>query len=628
MRRAIIGFTLIFSLVFVLDLYPGLRGGGGWQWPLLRPQHITPVLILAGLLLVYVTGAVAIRRAAHAVSWAVLGGVALALAVTSIQGDPFFHVFTRTVSPVQTGASALAVRIMARDGLHATLARWPEVMREALDLNLIHFTTSPPGQPLVHHALAKAFDAVPIAQGISLPLRLYQCADVQVMKYTRGELVSAGVGMLMPLWAALAVIPLYFVLRDLSGSPDVARRGVLWFPLVPSVLLFAPVWNTLYPLLVVLAFALLVRGLMRRRMAGVLLAGGVMSVMTFLNFAALPVLLLFGVFTLGYWYFVARAENDHPAFLWTVRAGVWFGLGLLSVWAVFFAASGVSPLDILRVTFTSHSALVQRNDLEWLLLHPYDVALFMGLPLAALAVWGMVMASRRAAPTALDIAAISTALMIIGVNLVGLVQGENGRILAYYAPFLIIAAARLLERQHVGLLGTQAVMVLVMAATLHTVPLDLNPQQFTPRDDIAALGDALPFIPADARFTSAAYSGAFTLGSYRFVADPSAQAITFEFAWEGQVPTERPYQFEMIARAENEIDGEIAAPPFIWTAQGGSYPPTCWRAGQRVRDTVVLPLPPVSMPVIWDVELRARDARTGDVMQTSAPVVLGPVRYP
>jgi hypothetical protein len=307
MRKVIIGFTLVFLAALALDIYPGLRGGGGWQWALLRPERLTPVLFLGTLLVVYVIGAAVIRRSVPTLIWAAVGGAVLTVAVVGINGDPFFHLFTRTVSPVQTGASALATRIIAQEG--DALQRWTEIMDDALSANLIHFTTSPPGQPLIHQALANIFDSAPaLAQPISMALRPYQCSDLQVMRYTNGEIASAGVGMLMPLWAALAVIPLYFVVRDLSGDAGTARRAVLWFPLVPSVLLFAPTWNTLYPALSVLAFALLVRGLLRRRMVYVLLAGLVMSFTTFLNFAVLPVLLLFGLFTLGYWYFVEKTD--------------------------------------------------------------------------------------------------------------------------------------------------------------------------------------------------------------------------------------------------------------------------------------------------------------------------------
>jgi hypothetical protein len=655
MRRftaAVVTFTLIFLALLAVDAYPGLRGGAGWRWPYALPDTWSPVIALALALACYVGGVMWMRRAAPpdaiALLWAFLGAVVITLAVVGVRGDPGFLLFTRTVSPVQTGASALAVRVMADDGVQWTLERWPAVMREAFDANLIHFTTSPPGQPLIHHAAASVFENAPFSRDVSLALRLYQCSDADVMRYTRGEIISAGMGMLMPIFAALAVFPLYSAARDLTGDRSAARRLAAWWPLIPAVALFAPTWNTLYPFLTILSFALLARGL-RARGSGfalrVLSAGVVMSFTTFLNFAVLPILLLFGLFTLGATASqnvgegaIRRLLNGLPR---AVAAGLWFGLGLISMWIVFGVATGLTPLDLLRVTFESHHTLVQRADLPWLLLHPYDVLMFTGWPAAALFVGGVWIALRRLRSTGwlemIDRLAISLLITVVVVDLIGLVQGENARILAYYAPFVLLSGAGLMARSagfYLPLMGAQAATVLVMAAVLPVVPLDLNPMPQAPREDLATLGD-LEWLPQEASFSSVDYAGEFQLDAARAVADIAAQVITLETRWSGQARTERPYQFEIIARAENAIDGAIVTEPHRWLPQNGNYLTTCWRAGDVIRDVTTIPLPVVSAPVIWTLELRAIDERTGDVLRVTLPdgtttdaLPFGPIHYP
>lgn len=605
---------------------------------------------LALALALYTGGALwLLRRDAvrAGLAWAVVGGTLLAYAVVGVQGDPLFHLFTRTVSPVQTGASALATRIMAADGVQATLERWPDVMNAARDANLIHFTTSPPGQPLIHQALADLLDTPALAgvvTPLSIALRPYQCSDYEVMRSTRGEIVSAGLGLLMPLLAALAALPTYSAGRALNATRNGALRAALWWPLVPSALMFAPTWNTVYPALCIMAFALLAWALRQRQMLLALAAGLVMSLTTFLNFSVLPALLLFGLFTLGYCVLLPSPAAPSPAwragFIQAVVAGVWFGVGLLTVWAVFFVASSLTPLDLLTVTFAQHNDLVQRAYLPWLLLHPYDVLLFTGWPAAALAGWGVWWALRQARAGTLDslgLLALSMALTLLLVNLSGVVQGENARILIFYTPFLLLAGLAGGDRQAgdrsprwasppAALMLAQALTVLVMGAVLPVVPLDLNPQPTGPRQDIGGLGDDLAWIMDGTRLVSAAYDGGLTLAEYRYVADPGAQAITFELLWAGEMPTERPYHFELVARTENPADGEVISEPLRWRAQGGGYLPTCWRAGETIRDTVVLRVPPVSQPVVWDVTLRAVDERTGDTL--TPLLTLGPVRYP
>lgn len=638
LRLWIIGFTLGFLALLALDAYPGLRGGGGWRWEYALTQNGAALLVLALILLVYLGGVILVRRRGHlwlTLAWSFIGAIVIGVAVVGVRGDAGFLLFTRTVSPVQTGASRLAVDIIADEGVTSTLENWLNVMNSARESNLIHFTTSPPGQPLIHFALAESLDHFPASQSISMVLRPYQCSDVEVMRYTRGELMSVIFGMLMPVWAALAVFPLYFAATLLLDDRQQAANLTAWWALIPTVSLFAPTWNTLYPFLGVLAFALLLAGLKRGIGRGfyayTVAAGVVMSVTTFLNLAVLPLFLLFGLFTLGYALLIHVPEKTPTArFLWAVRAGLSFALGLSVVWILFFAASGLTPFDIARTTFSQHSDLVQRDYLPWLILHPYDTLLFMGWALVGLFLWTLwkIIQKRETKLSPLSLLTITFGLTFMLVDLAGIAQGENGRILSFYAPFVVLAGAGILagksKNWDVPLLGAQALTVFVMAAVLNTIPLDLNPRVTMPRSDVPIL-DYLEALPVNATFQSDTFAGRFTLEGHRFVADLANQAITLETIWRGADRTERPYHFEIIARANNDIDGDIASEPFTWFPQNGNYLTTCWQNGDEIHDVVVIPLPPVSAPVIWTLDLTAIDTRTGDIAGTAT---LGPVNYP
>ncbi|MEQ8676738.1 MAG: hypothetical protein RLP44_06385 [Aggregatilineales bacterium] len=638
LRLPIITFTLGFLALLALDAYPGLRGGGGWRWDYDLSQNGAALLALALCLLVYLAGVIVVRRRGKVIFtlvWSFIGAVIIGVAVVGVRGDAGFLLFTRTVSPVQTGASRLAVSIMAEDGVTPTLENWLDVMNSARESNLIHFTTSPPGQPLIHFALADSLENFPASESISMALRPYQCSDLEVMRYTRGELLSVIFGMMMPLWAALAVLPLYFAANLLLDNRQISANLTAWWALIPTISLFAPTWNTLYPFLCVLAFALLLAGLKRGGGRGfyayTFFAGVVMSATTFLNFAVLPVFLLFGTFTLGY-AMLSHAPDEKPLarFMWAVRAGISFAPGLSVVWTLFYVGSGLTPIDIARTTFSQHSELVQRDYFTWLILHPYDTLLFVGWALTGVFLWALwrIIRSGWVALSPINLLAISLFATIILVNLAGIAQGENGRILSFYAPFVLLAGAGVMmgksQNWDVPLLGAQALTVFVMATVLNTVPLDLNPRVTAPRTDMPIM-DFLDPIPMNATFSSADFAGDFTLEAHRFVADLSNQAITLETIWRGGSQVERPYQFEIIARAENDIDGEIMTEPFRWYPQNGNYLTTCWQNGDVIHDVVVIPLPPVSAPVVWTLELSAVDARTGDVAGTAT---LAPINYP
>jgi hypothetical protein len=351
-----------------------------------------------------------------------------------------------------------------------------------------------------------------------------------------------------------------------------------------------------------------------------------------LNFAVLPILLFLGLFTLGYglWIYPHGDEAYSARFLWAMRAGIYFGIGLLSVWMVFYLASGLTPLDIWRVTLEEHAELVQRDYLTWLILHPYDVLMFVGWSVAGLFLWGVWRSYRNVQATRkLTSAQLLTFAMLITfllVNISGIAQGENARILSFYAPFFLLGGIALFQSRwwDMSLLVTQGLTVLVMASVLLVVPLDLNPMPTAPREDLPAF-DFLELRPVNATFASDSYIGQFELESHRFIPDLGQQIISLELHWRGIEPTERPYQFEIIAYAENDIDGEIQSEPFIWYPQNGNYLTTCWRDGDVVRDVVAIPLPAVSEPVVWTLELTAIDLRTGDIAGTAT---LDPVNYP
>ncbi|NJL95355.1 MAG: hypothetical protein HC915_17360 [Anaerolineae bacterium] len=388
MRRLTLFLCLLLGCLLALDAIPALRGGWGWQWPYDPTPLNGRFALLVALMGGYLLGVVLSRRRGVALqlAWAVLGGVALSLGAVNLRGAPDELLFQRVVSPVYTGSNAAAVRNMSRVGLAESLQEWPVLMDELAEGGNIHVALSPPGQPLVYYGLAQAATPLgPLTGALDARLRPLQCTDEEVMRYTRAEMTSTLFGLLMPLWAALTVFPLFAGARLLGADQASAARLAQWWPLVPAGLFFTPSWNTLYPLLVTGSFAVLVLGLTRRQMRYVLLAGLLMSVATFLNFSVVPALMLMGWYTLGYWFFIARRGAPAPPFAWTVQVGVWFGAGLSACWVAFWLFSGHTPWAILQAAFDQHLS-IERDYWVWLVLHPYDMALFAG--------WGVVGAGR------------------------------------------------------------------------------------------------------------------------------------------------------------------------------------------------------------------------------------------
>ena len=640
MRKWIVAFTAVFLTLLVINAVPELRGGWGWRWPYAEPERWSAVAILIACLVAYGVGVWAMRRwdirPTMQLLWAVVGAFVLALAVQNIRNDPFFMLFSHTVSPVQTGASTVATRFLAEEGAHDALNRWPDVMRESKDLTITHFTTSPPGKALLHHWLAETvLPLEPVAHPVSMALRPYQCSTLSVMEYDRGQMVSAGAGMLMPLWAALAVFPIFVVARQLSDDRKLATRMAMWWALVPSLLLFAPTWNTLYPLLAVGMLALLIAALRENSLGFAVGAGVVMSIATFLNFAVLPLIGFAGFFALLYWYFLAR--NTHNL-LWILQIGAAFGIGLLSTWLLFFMYTGLTPLDLIAVTFDEHLD-IERNYWTWLVLHVYDMLMFAGWPLALLGLWGIWRAMwrlrRRETLRLNDVLSLSLLLTIIVLDISGITRAESARIWLFFVPLLLLSAVDVVAQfgkwWDTPLFAAQLVTVAVMGSALPVVAFDMNLPVEGPRTDLPLI-DYRDMNAVNARFVSDNFDGEFSLTGYRFVADPSNQTVTLEIQWQGQQRTERPYIFELIAYATNPTDGDIVSAPLQWYPQNGNYLTTCWQAGDVVHDVLVVDVPPVSEPVQWTIEVQAihldDEMTVRGIDSAENRAVLGPIPYP
>lgn len=623
-RKLIIGFTLLFFVVLVFNLIPAARSGGGWQWSYITPRNRDAFLIFPLVCAAYLLGVYGLRhqKAWLRVGWVVVWGALITYAAMSIWGDALYYLFAYMVDPVHTGAINVVHQFMP-DGVEAgILANWTDIMHQSYELNFVHFATSPPGQPIVHATLAQMLNGTSFSDTLSYMVRPLQCANPSIMGYTNSEITSAAlVGFSMPILSALGAIPIFFLVRRLMGSSDLACRTVAWYAIIPTLTLFTPTWNVFYPVLVIGSMAFLAEGLPlydgeKMRPIRLLLGGLIFSFCTLLNFAVLPVLLIFGLFTLGT---VGLRRG--------IVAGVWYGIGLIACWLVLGLASGITPLDIWTVTHKHHKEMASRDYLTWLILHPYDTLLFVGWPLVGvslMAVWERLKSYRTTrALTSMDWLIVSLVITFSALNLVGIVQGENGRILSFYAPFIVVSTAVILKAHRpqweMPLLGAQSLLLWGMAGFVWTMLLHLNPPPFAPFTDIIQL-DEIAMQSSEIVFDGRDQRGEAILESYRYVADVGEQAITLETRWRGVERFERPYQFQVIAYAENSIDGEIVTEPQRWYAQHGNYLPTCWRDGDVIRDIHVLHMPTIAEPVVWELELQLFDESTDALLPDVARI--------
>ena len=584
----LVGASAALAIVLALDLVPALRGGEllHWQWPH-EPVTLGRAAVLVIALGAYCLGTARLVRAGRGGwirAWAVLGVVALSLLVTWVRaGNPLRALYYRTVSLTATGPYTAAGLIDWSDGAWHD---WPAVMVEFRELSQ-HVALSPPGLPLIYAGAAQGFDAAPgAARALQRALVPLQCDNYTLLHFTAPEWGTAVVGLLMPVWAGLTVLPLFAAARRL-------QVGAWWlaplWALVPAALMFAGSWNTVYPALSVAAFWLLLRGYEARRGAVWWVGAGLLTgVLTFANFSLVPLIGLLGAYVL-----LRHALNERRGRPWwfPLRVGAWFALGLALPWALWWLGAGSTPWAMLEVAFDRHLGL-DRPYVPWLWMHTWEWALLGGLPLVMAAL--LALARWRPGRDVLPLALFVTLAMLV---LSGMARGETGRVWLFFMPFVLLSAGQWIarlgdagERARAwrGLWAAQAMLLVALASTWAV----MGAPDVTPRPE-----------PPPAMATVHAHDARFEAG-FRLVgwsAEAQDGAILLRLNWQSERQMTTPYYFAALPVAPDGTPGEAV----VWQPDGARYPVTCWVPGQTVTDTVRLPLPDSPATGNWFISLQA-----------------------
>lgn len=629
--------TLVFVLLFVTDAFPWLRGDvswipllGRWRWPYDAPPAGRTIAPVVGVL-VYVVGALALLRTPRVTArptpvrlllWAYGGAVLIPLLLMTVEGSPRLALFARSASPVTGGYQYAAAM---DDDLGDALRDWGAFVAAYRAETQINppggIALSPPGLLAAYEGAGWPFDAMPgAARHFGAWVRPLQCQNLVVMRWTDAELASAWLQFLMPLWAALGVAPLYWL-----GTQWFDRRGARWavalWPLVPGLAIFQPRFNVFFPLITLVMLSTLWRGLDRDRPRWIAVSGFVLSVGMLLNLSLVPLGLLAGLVILGVRLGVQRATWQR-----TGRDLLAFGLGSASAWLVYWALAGTDPLTLARVGFEQHTDMY-RPYAPWLIMHPYDMFLFVGLPVAALAVWRVTelrrLRGRLAAATPGDVLAGAMALTLLILVLSGTARGETGRVWLFFAPvWLLLAAdrlARLGRRPAMHVLVMQALVLLGMGLVLRA-----NFTGFTAPVRVAEAAGA-PTFADGSRFERA--GDAVTLVGLSV--DTAPEAVTLHLYWRAEGRIAHPYVLALVSVPPDGSPGSS----LTWNPRGWDYPPTCWRPGQTFVDSVTVPLGEGAPSGDWLFSLSILDAFTRAPMPVMRPdgqvtdqVGIGPVR--
>lgn len=434
------------------------------------------------------------------------------------------------------------------------------------------------------------------------------------MSYTDGELVSTWLGMLMPLWGGLTVLPLWRLAHE-AGAPEAGRWAVLWWPLIPSLVSFSPYPSAAFTLIAVLGTLLLFTGLRRSSPWRMVAAGAVFSFLLWLNFAALPLLFFAGLLALGL-YFTQRKARNHQ-WHWPLLMGGWFAIGLASLWIAAYGIARQPAWALFHVMISNHFYSSEFSYWPWVMVHIYDFLMWMGLPLALLSgagLWQMIRSARRknAGSTMLVLPGVAMALTMLALDLSGILRGETGRIWLFMWPPLLLAAAAWVSDQgrskaeQALITAAQAGVVVVLAASLAVIESGLQVPPPVP----PPLPENAPNIYLD---QTASFGNLVRLTGSAGEISINAEGVPqlgLWLRWESLAQAGRPYYLSVLPVApDGMLPSASLAQPF-----GQAYPITCWKpADGAIEDRVVVDLPmDADMGGDWWISLALIDGDSGE----------------
>jgi hypothetical protein len=465
-----------------------------------------------------------------------------------------------------------------------------------------------------------------------------------VLNYTNAEFASAWFGMLMPAWGALTVLPLYGLGKQLFDDRT-ARWTVVFWPLIPGLLMFAPLPNVFYALPTVIVVWLLITGLQRNKSVLILLAGVLTSCLTFMNFTFLPLLLMAGALLIG--LPLLRAGGAEKRNFWQrlpwrciLKMGLWYGVGLAVMWVVAYFAAGASLPAILQAALTAHLVL-DRPYLPWLVLHPNDFFMFTGWPISMMALIGIglivVKLWRKKPLLDADVFLLALAGALLLLNFSGTMRGEAGRILLFMAPFWLLAAGSVISTEMSAgkrwsgpaVIIAQVAVVVALVGLLRVVDGSVMASPAPPQPASVSPNTTLP---SNAIFGDVLHLTAFAghgEASQEPATPPSAKLILWlDWTSSGQVDVPYYLSFIPVSPAGNSAPQATLIQPFEL-----GYPMTCWLPQSGLlRERVEIPIDQ-AVDGDWWVSLSLVNGATGEKLNALHPdgsrddqVGLGPFR--
>jgi hypothetical protein len=296
----------------------GVNGPGYWKWSWRR----LPWFPLAGVMALasapfWVAQWLYARRRDHprgALSMLMLGTLALELGAISVQ-PPGGLTRLRMLVESAVNTSYYTAATFLKD---LSPAEWLAVFPRVLPDLMVHARYKPPGLILFYDLLIRMF-------GVS------------------GRTALIG-GLLIALLATLTVAATFRLVRQFTGRTDAAFHAAGFMAMCPSLVLFLPQFDQVYPALAAMLLATWAAALERRKLSGAIAFGALLAGVLFLSYIFLISGVFLGVYTMLFMYDRGR-RGAWRAITYSIVAIV----TLVLLYLILAAATYYDPVETTHV---------------------------------------------------------------------------------------------------------------------------------------------------------------------------------------------------------------------------------------------------------------------------------------
>ncbi|MBC7966809.1 MAG: hypothetical protein H7Z17_12900 [Fuerstia sp.] len=347
--------------------------------------------------------------------------------------------------------------------------------------DVLHEGTHPPGLLLLNRGLLKLTAEFPVvvrfseAVQSSETVRMFrevEAAGQMARPLSESEFAALHLSSLLStLFAAMTVVPVFGLTRRLTDSRTAWRAAALMIT-VPTIGIFVPRSDVLYACSgMLLAWAAVAAILTQRRIKRWVLAvlsGFILFGCLLLSLAHVPVVVMLAVFAVGF-VLLDLKDRCGPLMETIVAAAVSFFIAC-EAWQ---HCTGCNLFNVWRMNLANHAGFYSqsvRTWYAWFAVNPIELAMAVGLPMAAMAIVMLVQSMksiRFASPKSLTngrLFAIACALTWTLLWLSGKNMGEAARLWCFLTPWIAIIAAQAVDSDAANTQRTWLVLLIAQLA--------------------------------------------------------------------------------------------------------------------------------------------------------------------